>query len=125
MSQSVEIVILVEGLAELFGALAEAGAAWRAERRLRASDGVEHEVDYVATDPTGATVGVKVDPRTQRAVFVPQDCAGGKGQALAGRVAQAWARSRVVAELQQKGYQLAKEEKRADGSVRLVLQRWR
>ncbi len=124
MSQGVEIVVAVQGIAMLMKALAEAGAEIRAERRLRTAAGETHQVDYVATDATGATVGVKVDARTEKATFVPADCEG-RGAALAGRVAQRYAYARITEELRKKGYQLAKEEKQVDGSVKLVLTRWR
>jgi hypothetical protein len=124
LSQGLEIVVAVQGIAMLMKALAEAGAEIRAERRLRTAAGETHEVDYVATDATGATVGVKVDARTEKAAFIPADCEG-RGAALAGRVAQRYAYARVTEELRKKGYQLAKEERQADGALKLVLTRWR
>jgi hypothetical protein len=124
LSQGVEIVVAVQGLALLMKALAEAGAEVRAERRLRTEAGETHVVDYVATDASGATVGVKMDAKTQRATFVPADC-GGRGAALAGRVAQRYAYSRVTEELERKGYRLTREERQPDGTVKLVLSRWR
>lgn len=117
--------MVVEGLAELFRAAAEAGAeVLRERKRLRASDGQTHEVDAVLKDGA-AEVGVRIDPRTRQAVFVPQDCEAGAGRALAGRVVQRYAYSRVLQELKAKGYQVAREEKQRDGSVKLVFQRWR
>ncbi len=125
MSQGVEIVVVVEGLAELFRAAAEAGAeVLRERKRLETADGQTHQVDAVLRDGP-AEVGVRVDPRTQRAVFVPKDCEAGAGRALAGRVVQRYAYSRVMQELKAKGYQVAREEKQRDGSVKLVFQRWR
>jgi len=125
MSQGADVVVVVEGLAELFRAAAEAGAEVLEERqRMRTADGQTHEVDAVLRDGTAA-VGVKVDPRTKQVVLVPQDCQAGPGQALAGRVVQRYAYSRVLQELKQKGYQVAREEKQRDGSVKLVFQRWR
>jgi hypothetical protein len=124
VSQGVEIVVAVQGLALLLKALAEAGAAVRAERRLRTEAGETHAVDYVATDATGATVGVKLDAKTEKATFIAADCQG-RGAALAGRVAQRYAYARVTEELLRKGYQLTKEERQPDGTVKLVLSRWR
>jgi hypothetical protein len=124
MSQGAEIVLVVEGVAELLKAAVEAGVEWREQRKLQTADGKAQAVDYVLSDGK-VEVGVKVDARTQRAVFVPQDCEAGPGKALAGRVVQRWAYSRVLQDLKSKGYQVAKEEKRRDGSVKLVLQRWR
>ncbi len=125
MSQGTDVVVVVEGLVELFRAAAEAGAEVLEERqRMRTADGQTHEVEAVLRDGT-AQVGVKVDPGTKQVVLVPQDCQAGPGQALAGRVVQRYAYSRVMQELRQKGYQVAREEKQRDGSVKLVFQRWR
>lgn len=125
MSQGAEIAVVVEGLAELFRAAAEAGAeVLRERKRLEASDGQTHQVDAVLKDGA-AEVGVRIDPRTRQAVFVPRDCEAGAGRALAGRVVQRYAYSRVLQELKSKGYQVAREEKQRDGSVKLVFQRWR
>jgi len=44
---------------------------------------------------------------------------------LAHRVMQRYAYSRVLNDLKRKGYQIGKEEKQKDGSIRLVAQRWR
>lgn len=125
MSQGAEIAVVVEGLAELFRAAAEAGAeVLRERKRLRAADGKEHAVDAVLRDGA-AEVGVRLDPASGQAVFVPQDCEAGAGRALAGRVVQRYAYSRVMQELRSKGYQVAREERQRDGSVKLVFQRWR
>jgi hypothetical protein len=81
-------------------------------------------VDYVVRDAAGAEVGVKVDRRTEEATFIAGDCAG-RGKALAGRITQRYAYARVTEEMRRKGYQLAKEERAPDGTVRLVWNRWR
>ncbi|HSN93008.1 MAG TPA: DUF1257 domain-containing protein [Anaeromyxobacteraceae bacterium] len=125
MSQRADITVVVQGVALLLEAVAEAGAEILERRRLAASDGTVHDVDWVARDASGAEVGVKVDPRTERATFVPADCEGGKGKALAGRIAQRYARSRVLQDLRAKGYEVAREETGRDGTVKLVLARWR
>lgn len=125
MSQGADVVVVVQGLAELFRAAAEAGAEVLEERqRMRTADGQTHEVDAVLRDGA-AEVGVKLDARTKQVVLVPRDCQAGPGQALAGRVVQRYAYSRVMQELKQKGYQVAREEKQRDGSVKLVFQRWK
>jgi len=125
MSQGADVVVVVQGLAELFRAAAEAGAEVLEERqRMRTADGQTHEVDAVLRDG-GAEVGVKLDPKTKQVQLLPKDCLAGPGQALAGRVVQRYAYSRVMQELKQKGYQVAREEKQRDGSVKLVFQRWK
>jgi hypothetical protein len=121
VSQGVEIVVLVQGVAGLLQAIAEAGAAYRQQRKLQTAHG-QVDLDYVVTDADGAEVGVKVDEKSKQATFVASDA---RGRALAGRVAQRYAYSRVTEELKRKGYQVAKEEKLADGTVKVVLSRWR
>ena len=122
VSQGVEIVLVVQSLAALFQAAVEAGAEYRAQKKLQTADGKTHDVDYVAADASGAEVGVKVDQKTQRVTLVHS---GEAGKALAGRIQQRYAYSKVLDELKRKGYQLAKEEKLVDGTVKVVLQRWR
>jgi hypothetical protein len=124
MSQHAGLVVAVQGLSLLFQALADLGAQYRAEKRMRTSDGASHEVDYVVKDGE-AVVGVQVDRKTEKVTLIPKDCDAGPGKALAGRIAQRWAYSKAVGELKRKGYAVAKEEKQADGSVRVVMQRWR
>jgi hypothetical protein len=124
MSQNVGIVVVVQGVALLLQVVAELGAQYRAERKLRTADGATHDVDYVVKDGD-AEVGLRVDKKTDQVTIIPKDCDAGPGKALAGRIAQRWAYSKAVGELKRKGYAVAKEEKQADGSVRVVMQRWR
>jgi hypothetical protein len=114
----------VQGIAMLLQVVAELGAQYRAEKKLRTADGASHDVDYVVKDGE-VEVGVKVDKKTEKVTLIPKDCDAGPGKALAGRIAQRWAYSKAVGELKRKGYAVAKEEKQADGSVRVVMQRWR
>lgn len=126
MSQCVTIAVVLQGgIAMLLQVIAEAGAQIAEEELLRTTDGETHRVDYVARDAEGAAVGVRIDAKTGEAVLVPQDCERGKGKALAGRIAQRYATSRVTDELRRKGYQLAREEKQRDGTLKQVWQRWR
>jgi hypothetical protein len=124
MSQHAGIVVVVQGVALLLQALAELGAEYRAEKRMRTADGASHDVDYVVKDGE-AEVGVQVNRKTDQVKLIPKDCDAGPGKALAGRIAQRWAYSKAVGELKRKGYAVAREEKQADGSVRVVMQRWR
>lgn len=124
MSQHAGIVVTVQGVALLLQALAELGAQYRAERKMRTADGASHDVDYVVKDGE-AEVGVKVDRKSEKVTLIPRDCDAGPGKALAGRIAQRWAYSKAVGELKRKGYAVAREERQADGSVRVVMQRWR
>lgn len=124
MSQSVDLVIVVKGMAELVAAIVEGGMAHEKRSEFQGEDGRTHAVDLVVRDEAGTRVGVKVDARTGTATFVGHD-ARGQARALAHRVAQRYAYSKVTQELRRKGYQIAKEEKQKDGTIRLVAQRWR
>jgi hypothetical protein len=124
MSQSAGIEVVVYGIALLIDVIGQLGAECRAEKKMRTVDGATHEVDYVVKDGE-AEVGVKVDKKTDKVTLIPKDCDAGPGKALAGRIAQRWAYSKAVGELKRKGYTVAKEEKQKDGTVRVVMQRWR
>lgn len=132
MSQCVTIAVLLQGgVALLLEAIAEAGAEIAEEEMLRSTDGRTHRVKYVARDAEGGVVGVQVDERSGEAKLVVQDCEAGqaskasRSRALADRIAQRYATSRVTEELRRKGYQLAREEKQVDGTLKQVWQRWR
>jgi hypothetical protein len=124
MSQETGVVVVVYGISLLLDVIAELGAEHRAAKRMQTADGATHDVDYVVKDGM-AEVGVQVDRKTEKVTLIPRDCDAGPGKALAGRIAQRWAYSKAVGELKRKGYAVAKEEKQADGSVRVVMQRWR
>lgn len=124
MSQSVDLVIVVKGMADLLAAIVEGGFTHESQPQFQDEEGRTHVVDLVVRDQAGTRVGVKVDERTGTATFLGHD-ASGRAQALANRVAQRYAYSKVTQELKRKGYQIAKEEKQKDGTIKLVAQRWR
>jgi hypothetical protein len=125
MSQSIALIIVVQGLAELVRATAEAGLRYDTQKQFRTADGKNHAVDIVVTDEAGTQVGVKVNQKTGVATFVGHDEKDKRATAVANRISQRYAYSKAVDELKRKGYQIAKEEKQKDGSIRLVAQRWR
>lgn len=126
MSQSVELSVVVVGMAELLKAVVEAGAqALEEQKELRTADGRTHAVDLVVRDDAGTEVGVRVDRKSGVATFVGHDGRNKEATALANRVVQRYAYSKVTDELRRKGYQIGKEEKQKDGSLKLVAQRWR
>jgi hypothetical protein len=121
VSQVVELKIVVSGMAGLLEAIAEAGLECTRQKTFETEEG-KHAVDLVVTDEQGTRTGVSVDKRTGEATFIVH---GEKAGALAHRVMQRYAYSRVVNELKRKGYQVGREEKQKDGTIRLVAQRWR
>jgi alkanesulfonate monooxygenase SsuD/methylene tetrahydromethanopterin reductase-like flavin-dependent oxidoreductase (luciferase family) len=123
VSQSLEIQLVLSSFEALAEAIAELRAALRQESRLETRDGRTHRVDYVVTDEEGTQVGIRIDPKTQRAVLVSDGC-GSRAQALAGRIAQRYAYARVTDELRRKGYRVTREQRGADGAIQLVATRW-
>lgn len=125
MSGSVGIeVAIVGGVNGLMGVLEELGLAFRQLSELKTDDGQKHAVAGMIEDRAGGVVGVKLDKKTGQVELVPKDCHGQKGKALANRVAQKWAHLRVVEELRKKGYRVAREETQADGTIKVVAERW-
>jgi hypothetical protein len=121
----VDLSIVVVGLAELVRAVVESGFRYEEQKEFRTEDGRAHAVDLVVSDEQGTRVGVKVDSKTGVATFVGHDGRDKRATALANRVAQRYAYSKTVAELKRKGYQIAKEERQKDGTIKIVAQRWR
>lgn len=124
MSQSTGIEVVVVGVGVLLECIAEIGAEVQRQRRMQDVHGKTHDVDYVVRDGD-AEVGVQVEPGTEKVRLIPRDCEAGKGKALAGRIAQRYAYSKALGELKRKGYVVSKEERQADGTIRVVMQRWR
>jgi hypothetical protein len=123
MSQCVHVTLVLESLELLKEAIADLRAGLARQSRLETRDGRTHRVDYVVTDEEGNQVGVRVDPRTKRAVLIADGC-GSRAEELARRIAQRYAYSRVTDELRRKGYQLTREQRAADGTIQLVATRW-
>jgi hypothetical protein len=124
MSQCTGIEVVVVGVGVLLECIAEIGAEVQRQKQMQDAEGTTHEVDYVVRDGE-AEVGVQVDRKTEKVRLIPRDCEAGKGKALAGRIAQRFAYSKALGELKRKGYVVSKEERQADGTVRVVMQRWR
>jgi hypothetical protein len=125
MSHSVGLEIVVVGMGALLEAVVQCGLDHVQARQFQTDDGQTHAVDLVVSDNEGAKVGVKVDKKTGEASFIAHDCKGGKGKALAHRIAQRWAYSKLTEELRRKGYQIAKEEKQRDGTIKLTASKWK
>jgi len=123
MSQSVEVTLVMASFELLAEAIADLRASLRKQSQLETRDGRSHRVDYVVTDGEGTQVGVRIDPRTQRAVLVADGC-GSRAESLARSIAQRYAYARVTDELRRKGYQLTREQRDTDGTIQLVATRW-
>lgn len=123
MSQCVEIRLVLASFELLAEAIADLRAGLRKQSSLETRDGQSHRVDYVVTGAEGIQVGVRIDPKTRRALLISDGC-GSRAQALASQIAQRYAYARVTDELRRKGYQLTHEQRAADGTLQLVATRW-
>jgi hypothetical protein len=119
----VEVDLVIVSFELLKEAIADLNAALRKQSRLETRGGQSHEVDYVCSDADGTQVGIRIDPRTKRAVLVADGC-GSRAEALARKIAQRYAYARVTDELQRKGYKLTREQREQDGTIQLVATRW-
>src|SRR5438105_13306050 len=120
MSHSVDLEIVVVGMAALIEAVVQCGLDHVESKSFQTDDGQAHKVDLIVSDREGAQVGVQVDKKTGAASFIAHDCKGQRGKQLAQKIGQRWAYAKVTEELRRKGYQIAKEEKQADGTIKLV-----
>mgnify|MGYP003340170952 CR=1 FL=1 len=126
MSHVVALEVVAYGLVGITQAVLDCGLEIHKQSKFQTDDGKTHEVDGIVEDQkAGAKVGVKVDAKTGEATFISYDCKGKKGHALAKRITQRWAYSKVVEELKRKGYEVGKEEKQADGTIKLVANKWK
>lgn len=125
MSGAVGIdLVIVGGVQVITSLVEELGVAFRQMKELKTDDGQRHQVQGVIEDGNGAVVGVKVNPKNGQVELVAKDCHGTKGKALAQRVAQKWAHVKVMEELRRKGYRVSREEQQADGTIKVVAERW-
>ena len=125
MSEVVTMTVPIIGLAELLQTVVALSLVQSSAESFETQDGTTHSVDLVLSDEAGTRVGVKIDAKSGEATFITHDERDRRGSALIGRIAQRHAYSRVMEELKRKGYQIAREEKERDGSIKLVAQRWR
>lgn len=131
LSASVELDIAVLSLELLISSVQECGFALKDLRQAQAElknfedcDGRSSEIDAMMTTDTGERFGVQ-----QRADgtyhFLAQRELTPAGRKSLNRVSQAYARLRILDEVKQKGYKSVKEERLANGSIRIVVEKWR
>lgn len=125
MSHQVDLDIVVVGMTALIEAVIQCGYDHAEAKQFETDDGERHKVDLVIEDKQGGKVGVKIDKKTQAATFIAHDCKGQQGRRIAQTVTQRWAYAKVTEELRQKGYQIAKEEKQADGTIKITAGKWK
>lgn len=98
------------------------------EKLIVDSVGNRIAVDLVLTNAFGDRIGVKTNPpingEQQALAFVYEDEKSKSARKTVDHVRQAYARLEVLNDLKSKGYQNVKEERLANGSIRLVVQKW-
>ena len=131
MSNSINVIcliksveLLVKGVVELGLAVKDLRDAKKEIRELENCQGEKVQVDYIITNEVGDKIGVKTS-KEGNAEFIVQDDKSPTVKNTIDKVAQAYARLKVLDEVKRKGYQKVKEEKLANGSIRLVVERWR
>jgi hypothetical protein len=142
MSATVECIVVFYGVSKLMAvlqAMSVAGAAGLVieekesvkilnENEIVDSVGQRIACDLVFENAYGDVIGVKeppaVDGKAQPLEFIHVNPKSKTSLETLDRVRQAYARLEVLNELKNKGYKQVKEEKLANGSIRLVVQKW-
>lgn len=124
MSTSVGIDLAIVSLASLIEAVKDLNLAREELKQLEDCKGVQRKVDFVIVNEVGERIGVAQTAEGQ-VEFVTQKAESKTAAATINQVKQAYARLRILDEVKRKGYQQVKQEKLADGSIRLVVQKWR
>jgi Protein of unknown function (DUF1257) len=139
MSCSVECIVIMYTVPKLLtviqtisaaaleaGAMQETITVREEEDEIVDCVGKRIPVDLVLENAQGDRIGVKAsqDGRTPLE-FVFRDEQSATARQTIDRIRQAYARLQVIDQLKKKGYQQVKEERLPNGSIRLVVQKWR
>ena len=81
------------------------------------------EVDYIMKNEVSEKIGIKTNSKGDVEFVVQNDKSPTVKQTI-DKVTQAYARLKILDEVKRKGYQTVKEEKLANGSIRLVVEKW-
>ena len=131
MSNSINVVcliksveLLIEGAKQLGLAVSDLRQANEKIRELENCEGQKIKVDYVIQNEVGDKIGIRAN-QEGNVEFVVQNDNSPTVKATVDKVTQAYARLKILDEVKRKGYQQVKEEKLANGSIRLVVEKWR
>ena len=118
---------LVMELAQLAAVLGELRYEYRTAKQIKTHHGEMHSVDMIFKDAVGRDIGVKRTGTGYRLIFDRHDLSKEqikKQTASIQQVVQRYAYRKVLKELQAQGYMVAEEEKRSDGTIRLIVRKW-
>lgn len=130
MSSSVRVDVIISGIQELFQGINElrlANEDLRAlaeeKRYMKNCSGEKVLIDYQITNEHGEKIGITQNQEGEVQFVVEKETK--TVQETLNKVAQAYSRIKILNEVKQKGYKQVKEEKLANGSIRLVVEKWR
>lgn len=128
MSHFSQIKTKIRNLDSLKLALNDLGTDWKAGPcDVRGYQGQTQAADVVIAQNNGYDIGFRRNPETSDYELVADLQYWQQPLTVEGflrQVTQRYAYNTVVAETSRQGFQLAEEQVREDGSVRLVVQRW-
>ncbi len=128
MSHFSQIKTKIRNLDSLKSALSDLGTDWKAgPRDVRGYQGQTQTAEVVIAQENGYDIGFRRNPETSNYELVADLQYWQQPLTVEGflsQVTQRYAYNTVMAETSRQGFQLAEEQVREDGSVRLVVQRW-
>jgi hypothetical protein len=126
MSHFSQIKTQIRNLDSLKSALSDLGLAWKSEHSpVRGYKGQTQTAEVVIEQANGYDVGFAWNGQEYELVADMQFWQLNHSVDLfLKQVTQRYAYHTVMGETQKQGFQLAEEQQQADGSIRLVLQRW-
>ncbi len=128
MSHFSQIKTKIRNLDSLKLALSDLGSDWKAGPcEVRGYQGLTETADVVIAQANGYDIGFRRNPETSDYELVADLQYWQQPLTVEGflrQVTQRYAYNTVVTETSLQGFQLAEEQVREDGSVRLVVQRW-
>jgi Protein of unknown function (DUF1257) len=126
MSHFSQIKTQIRNLVSLQSALTDLDVDWKAgPREVRGYQGQTQTAEVVIEQDNGYDVGFAWNGQDYELVADLQFWQQGLSvDGFLRQVTQRYAYNTVVAETAQKGFQITEQQQAADGSIRLVLQRW-
>lgn len=115
-ADALSLGLLLEGLKQLNFVMHEIG-------EIIDEKGHSCQVDFVIKTQSGENIGVRKNESGTVDFVVAKETEGLKKNI--DQVKQVYSRLKILHEVKAKGYKQVKEEKLADGSIRLVVQKWR
>jgi hypothetical protein len=126
MSHFSHIKTKIRNLSTLQGTLTTLGIDWKAgPADVRGYRGQTHSADVVIEQDNGYDIGFSWNGESYELVADLQYWAQvGSVDRFISKITQQYAFDTVMQETAKQGFQVAEQNKNADGSIRLVLQRW-